>query len=113
MNKEILQKAIDKWGKETQINKIQEEALELALVLNQRKCPTKDVEQMEANLYDELADMKIMMAQAEMLFDADRINERVNFKLDKLQSKHVRPLASWIIRWAWGRSGAFICRVFR
>ena len=36
MNKEILQKAIDKWGKETQINKIQEEALELALVLNQR-----------------------------------------------------------------------------
>ncbi len=89
MNKEILQKAIDKWGKETQINKIQEEALELALVLNQRKCPTKDVEQMEANLYDELADMKIMMAQAEMLFDADRINERVKFKLDKLQSKYL------------------------
>lgn len=88
MNKEILQKAIDKWGKETQINKIQEEALELALVLNQRKCPTKDVEQIEANLYDELADMKIMMAQAEMLFDADRINERVKFKLDKLQSKY-------------------------
>ena len=89
MNKEILQKAIDKWGKETQINKIQEEALELALVLNQRKCPTKDVEQMEANLYDELADMKIMMAQAEILFDADRINERVKFKLDKLQSKYL------------------------
>ena len=89
MNKEILQKAIDKWGKETQINKIQEEALELALILNQRKCPTKDVEQMEANLYDELADMKIMMAQAEMLFDADRINERVKFKLDKLQSKYL------------------------
>ena len=89
MNKEILQKAIDKWGKETQINKIQEEALELALVLNQRKCPTKDVEQMEANLYDELADMKIMMAQAEILFDADRINSRVKFKLDKLQSKYL------------------------
>lgn len=88
MNKEILQKAIDKWGKDTQINKIQEEALELALALNQRKCPTKDVEQMEANLYDELADMKIMMAQAEILFDADRINERVKFKLDKLQSKY-------------------------
>jgi hypothetical protein len=47
------------------------------------------VEQMEANLYDELADMKIMMAQAEMLFDADRINERVKFKLDKLQSKYL------------------------
>ena len=89
MDKEILQKAIDKWSKETQINKIQEEALELALVLNQIKCPTKDIEKMEASLYDELADMKIMMAQAEILFDADRINERVKFKLDKLQSKYL------------------------
>jgi len=88
MNKDLLQKAIDKWGKETQINKIQEEALELALVLNQRKCPTKDVDRMESNLYDELADMKIMMAQAELLFDSERINERVKFKLDRLQSKY-------------------------
>lgn len=89
MNKEILLKAIEKWGRDTQINKIQEEALELSLVLNQRNCPTKDPEQMEASLYDELADMKIMMAQAEILFDADRINERVKFKLDKLQSKYL------------------------
>lgn len=89
MNKEILLKAIEKWGRDTQINKIQEEALELSLILNQRNCPTKDPEQMEASLYDELADMKIMMAQAEMLFDADRINERVKFKLDKLQSKYL------------------------
>lgn len=89
MNKEILLKAIEKWGRDTQINKIQEEALELSLILNQRNCPTKDPEQMEASLYDELADMKIMMAQAEILFDADRINERVKFKLDKLQSKYL------------------------
>lgn len=89
MNKEILLKAIEKWGRDTQINKIQEEALELSLILNQRNCPTKDPNQMEASLYDELADMKIMMAQAEILFDADRINERVKFKLDKLQSKYL------------------------
>lgn len=89
MNKKILHKAIEKWGRDTQINKIQEEALELSLILNQRTCPTKDPEQMEASLYDELADMKIMMAQAEILFDADRINERVKFKLDKLQSKYL------------------------
>lgn len=88
MDKEILQKAIDKWGRDTQINKIQEEALELALVLNQRNCPTKDIDLMESNLYDELADMKIMMAQAEILFDAGRIDERVQFKLERLQSKY-------------------------
>lgn len=87
MNKAILHKAIEKWGKEAQINKLQEEALELALALNQRKCPTKDAERMEANLYDELADMLIMLAQAEIIFDATRINDRVNFKLEKLQSK--------------------------
>jgi len=89
MDKEILHKAIEKWGRDTQINKIQEEALELSLVLNQRNCPTKDIEQMESSLYDELADMKIMMAQAEILFDADRINKRVKFKLEKLQSKYL------------------------
>lgn len=89
INKGILHKAIEKFGRDTQINKIQEEALELSLILNQRNCPTKDPEQMEASLYDELADMKIMMAQAEILFDADRINERVKFKLDKLQSKYL------------------------
>lgn len=88
INKDILQKAIQKWGRDIQINKIQEEALELSLVLNQMKCPTKDVEKMEENLYDELADMKIMMAQAEILFDAARIDARVQFKLEKLQSKY-------------------------
>ena len=88
MNKDILQKAINKWGRDIQINKIQEEALELALVLNQMKCPTKDPEKMEENLYDELADMKIMLAQAEILFDAARIDARVQFKLEKLQSKY-------------------------
>lgn len=89
MDKKILHKAIKKWGETTQINKIQEEALELSLVLNQRNCPTKDSEQMEASLYDELADMKIMMAQAEILFDSDRINERVRFKLDKLNRNYL------------------------
>ena len=89
MNQKILKAAIEKWGPETQINKIQEEALELALVLNQRKCPTKNPNEMEEALYDELADMKIMMAQAELLFDGQRIRDRVSFKLEKLQRKYL------------------------
>jgi len=88
MDKEILYKAIEKWGTKTQINKIQEEALELSLVLNQMNCPTKDPIEMEEKLYDELADVKIMMAQAEILFDSERINERVEFKLNKLKNKY-------------------------
>ena len=92
MDKEILNQIIDKWGRETQINKIQEEALELSLVLNQMKCPTKDLEKLDKELYSELADMKIMMAQAEILFDVDRINEQVEYKLKRVQEKYLNPI---------------------
>lgn len=88
MDKTILNKIINKWGEATQINKIQEELLELALVLNQLKCPTKDIKEMEDKLYDELADVKIMMAQADIIFDEKRINQRVKYKLDKCNNKY-------------------------
>lgn len=90
MDKEFLQKIIERFGEAIQVNKIQEEALELALVLNQRNCPTKDPEEMEDKLYDELADMKIMMGQAELLFDSDRINRRVEFKLERFKQKYLQ-----------------------
>lgn len=47
---------------------------------------------MEEKLYDELADMKIMMAQAETLFDADRINKRVEDKLLRLEEKYFNKI---------------------
>lgn len=88
---DVLRRIIAKWGAPSQIHKIQEEALELALAINQRQCVTKDPEAMDAALYDELADMKIMMAQAHLLFDAKRINERVAFKIYRVQKKHLDP----------------------
>lgn len=88
MNIEILKKAILYFGSETQTNKLQEELLELSLVLNQIKCPTKDIFEMEAKLYDELADVKIMMAQAELIFDKKRIDLNVEIKLNKLKEKY-------------------------
>jgi hypothetical protein len=89
MSKEILIKAIEFFGRQTQINKIQEEALELALVLNQMNCPTKDPVEMDHALYSELADMKIMMMQAEILFDAKRIDDMVKYKLNLLNNKYL------------------------
>ena len=88
MNKDILHKVIEKWGPQIQINKIQEEVLELALALNQLNCPTKDKDKLEAAIYDELADVKIMMAQADILFDKARIDERIKFKLERLQRRY-------------------------
>lgn len=89
MKKAILKKIINLFGKETQINKLQEELLELALVLNQRKCPTKNKDVMEDKLYDELADVKIVMAQAELLFDSKRINDTVDKKLQQFVVKYL------------------------
>lgn len=84
----VLENAITKWGIQNQIHKIQEEALELALVLNQSQCPTKDKNEMYEKIYDELADMAIMMEQAHLLFDSNKITERVNFKIKKMQTKY-------------------------
>ena len=82
---EILQKAIEKWGDLAQIDKIQEEAQELALALHQFKCPTKNPIKEMNNIYSELADMKIMMQYAELLFNPDRINLVVKQKMDRLE----------------------------
>lgn len=89
LSEDILHKIINRFGRKVQVNKIQEEALELSLVLNQINCPTKNPEEMEEALYDELADMKIMMAQAEILFDKERIDKRVAYKLEKFKSKYL------------------------
>lgn len=86
MDKHILRKAIAKWGIETQTKKLQEECLELALVINQMECPTKP--DMTDQFIDELADVKIMMEQAELMFGADRINERVEYKLKRMADKY-------------------------
>lgn len=85
----IYYRIISRFGRDVQIHKIQEEALELALALNQIHCPTKNRELMEDNLYSELADMKIMMTQAEILFDKDRIDEQVEFKLNQFKEKYL------------------------
>lgn len=85
IDSEILERTINKFGRDAQVDKIQEEAQELALALHQYKCPTKDKEQGLADIYSELADMKIMMAQAELLFDKYKINEVVEYKLSRLE----------------------------
>ena len=80
------------FGKDVQADKIQEEAMELALALHQYKCPTKDKIKLLDNVYDELADMKIMMAQAEIIFDPSIINARVDLKLKKFQEKPMKTI---------------------
>jgi hypothetical protein len=89
-NQKIIQAIIDKFGGTVQIDKIQEEAMELALALHQLKCPTKLNKEKRLNdVYKELADMKIMMAQADIIFGKDKIDSFVHSKLQDKKEKHL------------------------
>lgn len=88
MNKQLLQRAIEKFGRDAQIDKIQEEAMELALALHHLKCPTKEVPAMLDRVYEELADMKIMMEYAEVIFDRHRINKTATMKFKAFAEKY-------------------------
>ena len=83
----ILQKAIEKWGIKAQTEMIIEECLELAVALQKLKRLRGDMEQKEENVIDEIADVKIMIKQAEKIFPIERINERIDFKMNRLNSR--------------------------
>lgn len=89
-NLRIIRRLIKVFGREAAVDKIQEESQELALSLHQFKCPTKtDKKKLLNDIYGELADMKIMMRQAEMLFSKKKINKLVNQKLQKKKEKYL------------------------
>lgn len=86
----ILQQIIDTWGADIQIEIIIEECAELIQALQKLKRNHKTEEERKQaffNVADEIADVKIMMAQADLIFDKDLINERVNFKMDRVTKK--------------------------
>lgn len=85
--KHVLGDTIKKYGQDAQVEKIGEECLELALAIRHFYCPTKD-EDINA-VIDEVADVKIMLAQADIIFGEDRINERVKAKMQRLVDKHL------------------------
>ena len=86
--KTIYQKAIDKWGIESQVRKIQEEAIELALSISHLYCSTKNNEKANKDFISECADVCIMMKQAELIIGKEILDSEISEKLKKLQ-KHL------------------------
>lgn len=82
----ILQKAIDLWGFDAQCEMIEEECLELALAIQKFK-RRGDKATKYNNIIDEIADVKIMISQAERIFPIDQINERIDFKMKRLSER--------------------------
>ena len=84
---EILQRAIDTWGVDAQCEMMLQESIELAMALQKMKRLRGNHQQKFANLIDELADNKIMLRQMEKIFPIELINDRVDFKMNRLKER--------------------------
>lgn len=82
----ILYQAIQKYGERVQIAQIAEECLELALELHKLQNRDPKPEQFD-RIIDEIADVNIMIAQANIMFDAGVIQQRIDFKLNRLKER--------------------------
>ncbi len=89
--KNIYEQAIERWGEENQIKKIQEECLELALAINNMDCPTKSKAESYRNFIDEVADVSIMLKQAELIIGKAVLRGAKARKLVKLDKQLNTP----------------------
>lgn len=90
MDKKILESAIEKYGREKQLDMVIEEMAELTKAI----CKYKRIdeyylpEDIRDNLIEETADVKIMIAQLEMIFSfGDEVGEKIEEKMDRLQRR--------------------------
>lgn len=90
---EILQKAIDTFGIEAQKEMIIEECIELALALQKYKRVRGNKTDQFMAVIDEIADVKIMIRQAEKIFKTFLIDERVDFKMERLKKRIEEKIA--------------------
>src|ERR1035437_6722480 len=83
---ETLERAVKVWGKSAQIDMIEEECIELAHAICKLRRKRGDPDKKIDNLIDELADVKIMMMQADIIFKESKndIDERIDFKINRL-----------------------------
>ena len=80
--KEIYQKAINQWGRKTQLHQMMEEAAELIVSISHY---IRDGENAVDNLIEETADVTIMLEQLEEMFGEDFKNKVECVKLQKLE----------------------------
>lgn len=94
---EIMQKAIAKYGKDAQIEMLIEEASEVIQAIHKRKRffnsntsgndYMKQLKVVNENLFEELADLSIMVDQAMLIFPTKQIQEIRERKLLRLKER--------------------------
>lgn len=79
----LYQKAIERFGKPSQIEMLIEELAELQLALQKfKRNPSK---QLAEDVCDEMADVEIMLEQNRLVFNSKVVDKRKSFKLARLQ----------------------------
>ena len=82
---EVLEKAIAHYGIDAQLDQVSEECLELALAI--RKYKRQPCDGTKWNMMDEIADVIIMAAQASIIVGVEAVEERMMFKLNRLEER--------------------------
>lgn len=77
----VIYKAINKYGKENQKLIAMEELAELQQALS------KDRRGLKHNVEEEIADVKIMLWQLELMYDNSKIEEWINKKINRLDRR--------------------------
>jgi len=91
---QVLNRAIEKFGFEKQVEMIIEECAELIVALQKLKRDRgEDYLKKLFNVQDEIADVKIMIRQAEILFEDPIINKRVEFKINRLEKRIIEGVS--------------------
>lgn len=81
--REILTKAIEKWGPVQQIHKAIEELGELIVALSRQES-RRDID----NIAEEIADVQIMLDQLKMIFEISNLVKRMREeKIDRLEKR--------------------------
>lgn len=88
MNKEILQKAIDTYGRNMQVDVCIEEMSELTKALIKDRRHNGDNTEDWLNIIEEIADVKIMLEQVKIMLECENeVNEQKKYKLKRLKER--------------------------
>lgn len=82
----ILESAIYTWGGEAQENMAIEECSEFIKAICKYRRSNNGTEELE-NIIDEIADVTIMMRQMAIMVSRNAVNDRIEFKIDRLRKK--------------------------
>ena len=84
---DLYQRAVEKWGEDSQFDQMIEEMAELTVALNKFKRAKHFVAQKKEgvleNIYEELADVKMCLEQMEWIFGEENVNSTLEEKFKK------------------------------